>query len=224
MRERDGTSADLHTWRERLRSLAMQRLDGTPVAKPDEYSVEQRLAFIANFRDDIGNRRPVDGPLLARLMGVSISGEAASSRRDEVQLWRVLHVGGDPLTCVAPISEVPTPLFPDLHHLAIELWTESELSGLHALSHYAASGNSAAEVRVRSAALWLLENVQPDNATQRPWAVHVFLKMAGDLTLSEAVRGSTRMYAETLLHNAMVPMGPRVPDIFSACVLLDSAA
>lgn len=202
----------------------MQRLATTPLANSSNYTQDQKQTFITNFRDDLGNRRPVDAPLLCRLLIVPFKQISTPVRNDELQLWQAQHSNTDPLTLVAPSSTTPSPLFPHLHHLAIELWTESELSGLHALSHFAAtSQNPAIPARMRSAAAWLLDNIQPDNATQRPWAIHVFLLMANDTHLSHTVRSNAQMYADTLLHNAMIPMGPQVPDIFSACILLDSA-
>ncbi len=213
----------------------MQRLANTPLANPSLFTLDQKQHFITTFRDDLGNRRPIDAPMLAHMLAMppttrsvvaDIASEAprsAAQRKDELQLWQALCSHADPLTLVAPSTTTPTPLLPHLHHLAIELWTESELSALHALSHFATPQHQTVRARVHSAAAWLLDNIQPDNATQRPWAIHVFLIMAHDNTLPESTRSHAQMYAETLLHNAMIPMGPQVPDIFSACILLDSA-
>lgn len=233
-------SSSLDTWRIRLQSIALPRIANTPLHNPSQFTLEQKQHYIATFRDDLGNRRPTDAPMLAHMLRVPfdvppttrgvvganspIASVAHSSRIDELQLWQALHNDTDPLSLVAPATKHPTPLFPHLHHLAIELWTESELSGLHALSHFVAqSPNEQLRARMHSAALWLLDNIQPDNATQRPWAIHVFLHMAHDASLPESTRTSAHMYAQTLLHNTMIPMGPQVPDIFSACILLDSA-
>ncbi len=57
---------------------------------------------------------------------------------------------------------------------------------------------------------WHIENTQPDNATNRPWALHVFL-------LAGSPEG--RHYAETLLHNALVTG----PEPFCAWILMDVA-
>lgn len=236
----DTNSNSFALWRTRLHSLAMPRLANTPLANPLQHTINQKQTFIKNFRDDLGNRRPTDAPMLAHMLQVpyavppttrSVVGASASNpaiasmqRTDELQLWQALHTNTDPLTLIAPAAISPTPLFPHLHHLAIELWTESELSGLHALSHFVAqSPSEQLRARMHSAALWLLDNIQPDNATQRPWAIHVFLHMAHNPSLPESTRANAHMYAQTLLHNTMIPMGPQVPDIFSACALLDSA-
>ena len=63
---------------------------------------------------------------------------------------------------------------------------------------------------------WHLDNTQPDNATNRPWAVQVFLDLAREDDNPDA-----RLYAETLLHNATAANG--VPEPFSAAILLDAA-
>ncbi|MEO1585156.1 MAG: hypothetical protein AAFR96_11390, partial [Planctomycetota bacterium] len=62
-----------------------------------------------------------------------------------------------------------------------------------------------------------IREIQPDNATNLPWAVHVFCVLAerdGDADAS--------LYAETLLHNCVVGGAGR-PDKLSALILLDSA-
>lgn len=67
-----------------------------------------------------------------------------------------------------------------------------------------------------AAAAAYMEQIQPDNATNHPWAIHVFLV--------HALRTGTddgRMYAETMLHNCMVGSGR--PDRLSAVILLDAA-
>lgn len=105
------------------------------------------------------------------------------------------------------------PLFRVDRFKAIEVWTESELSGLHALESVAGRrGDSRLHEVVARARDWHLENTQPDNATNRPWALHVFLK---------AGTSESRLYAETLLHNCMAIQGE--PDPFSALILEHAA-
>jgi hypothetical protein len=105
---------------------------------------------------------------------------------------------------------------------AIEATTETELSALHALSHHASvTGPVAAATlgeRVLDAARWHVDTLQPDNGTNHPWAVHVFLGLA---SADESYAAGATLHAEGLLHNALVRAGR--PDRFSACVLLDSA-
>ena len=105
------------------------------------------------------------------------------------------------------------PLWPQDGYKTIEVWTESELSSLHALWRLARTNNSDdLKDRVSKLRQWHLQHTQPDNATNRPWALHVFL-LAGS--------PEHQHYAETLLHNCMVINAK--PDPLSAWILLDSA-
>lgn len=116
----------------------------------------------------------------------------------EVELWRAIreadggppaHVGGIDLAASGP-------LWPSSEWAAIEVWTEAELCGLHGLWRATAMGGPRAEAlasRLLAACSWHLEHTQPDNATNRPWAAHVFL-LDG--------RAEAQLYAETLVHNA----------------------
>jgi hypothetical protein len=101
--------------------------------------------------------------------------------------------------------------------LVLETWTEAELASLHALSWHARRGREWAGERLDAAAEWIMENLQPDNATNHPWAIHVFLDHAERRRAHES-----RLYAETLLHNCLARTGR--PDVFSACILADAAA
>lgn len=101
----------------------------------------------------------------------------------------------------------------------IEVWTETELAGLHALWHHSHLVERYAEtVRERMAdrmtrtVLWHIENTQPDNATCHPWAVHVFL-----------LHGTpeSRHFAETQISNCLVTNAK--PDVLSAWILMDAA-
>ena len=97
---------------------------------------------------------------------------------------------------------------------AIEVWTEEELSGMHALVRLARRLDSKqARERLRSAVRWHIEHTQPDNGTNRPWALHAFL-----------LEGSpeAHAYAGTLLHNALALSGRPTP--LSAWILMDAAA
>ena len=107
------------------------------------------------------------------------------------------------------------PLWPQARFSGLEVWTETELCGLHALSCLARlRARTDWARRVARARDWHLAHTQPDNATNRPWALHVFL-------LATPPRPEARVYAETLLHNALVLNGR--PDLLSAWILLDAA-
>jgi hypothetical protein len=105
------------------------------------------------------------------------------------------------------------PLLPRDDYRAIEVWTDAELSAIHALWRLARARQRPDWMdRVEAARDWHVEHTQPDNATNRPWAFHVFL-LGGTPECTH--------YAETLLHNCMSFGG--VPDALSAWILLDAA-
>jgi hypothetical protein len=65
------------------------------------------------------------------------------------------------------------------------------------------------------AAEYLIAEVQPDNATNHPFALAAFLALA------HAGNFEAMLYAQTLLHNCQVQLGR--PDAFSAALLLHAA-
>ncbi len=183
------------------------------------------------FADEFGHRRPVDRPFIAWLNESETGGDSVASLvhadSPDVALWAAL----------ASVQPVPAPvlglhrrsdwrsnfdagsLFPQRNEsgpIAIEVWTEVELSSLHALAWLAGRDPSLRPL-VRNTARWLIENLQPDNATNHPWAVHLFAAIG---VLDSDPDAS--MYAQTLLHNCQVSQGR--PDAFSALILRDSAA
>lgn len=111
---------------------------------------------------------------------------------------------------------------------AIEATTETELGALHALMNLAdaigRTGGDGAEAsgrlreRCLDAARWHADTLQPDNGTNHPWAIHVFVALA-EADASYAM--PAELHAQALLHNAMVQTGR--PDRFSACLLLDAS-
>lgn len=108
-------------------------------------------------------------------------------------------------------------LFPRGLYAAIEVWTESELSALTALWWLSRlPGGGPLRDPMLASARWHLEHTQPDNATNRPWAIPVFLELA---ILDQSP--DARLFAETLLHNAIAANG--TPEPFSAQILLDAA-
>lgn len=214
-------------WAAMLRSRCEEALRGTPLARaPGDASREaDAWGFIEAFRDSAGNRRPVDRAFLMHTLGLR-SGEwptgAWRERHPDAGLWAGLagdRLGAEIVTRV--VSAAHGPLFPESHALAIEMWTEAELCGLHALTWHARhSAGEHAMDRVVALSEWLIAEVQPDNATNHPWGVHWFAWMSTLAERSAAQRDDARMYAETLLHNALVS---GELDAFSACILWDSA-
>ena len=75
----------------------------------------------------------------------------------------------------------------------LEVWTECELSALHALWRLCrVAPTPARRERLAGLRAWHLEHTQPDNATNRPWSLHVFALAPGP---------ENQLYAETLLLN-----------------------
>jgi hypothetical protein len=96
---------------------------------------------------------------------------------------------------------------------ALEVWTECELSALHALARLVRlRPNPARLARLEELRAWHMEHTQPDNATNRPWALHVFAR-GGD--------PESALYAETLLHNVTASDARHEP--LSRWILLDCA-
>jgi hypothetical protein len=130
----------------------------------------------------------------------------------DLRLWRCT---GEPGLPVPPelLEAGEGPLRPRLSDGPIEVWTEVELSSLHALWRLA---RLRADPRLRDRALaamrWHLEHTQPDNATNRPWALHAFLQEGS---------AEGEAYAGTLLHNALAHGGR--PEPLSAWILMDAA-
>ena len=74
---------------------------------------------------------------------------------------------------------------------SLDTWTFRELCGLHALANVALRRrNTSWAKRVEQAALYHLENTQPDNTTNQPWALFAFLWSP-----------KTRSFAEQQLHD-----------------------
>ncbi len=205
----------LQGWADHLTSLAAPVVRETPVAR--QVPEHEAAAWIGGFRDERGHRRVIDRPLLAWVLGLpeeAVRG-GRSAQRGDVRLWECLATGDHSLPEIGPAGG---PLFPDLMREGIELWTEAELAGTHALWNLAQrSGLRDLSHRVDAALTWLIRELQPDNATNHPWAIQAFIE--------RGARGEdhdARLYAETLLHNAIIELGR--PERFSAVILWDAAA
>jgi hypothetical protein len=188
----------------RLRALASRTL-GDCLSPQDRANI-----FTESFRDGAGQIREVDRYLIANLGGRRHLPDGFSETPD-ILAWRYTH-GGTPWVAVGDRG----PFASELAHSSIETWTEVELSCLHAMSHLD-SRNKVLSPRAQSAARWLMSELQPDNATGRPWAAHVFLFLACTQADVEAA-----MYADTLIHNTLVA-GSGKPEPLSAAILLDGA-
>ncbi len=246
MMQRPRTLETVEDWIAMLRAIAtpgmplaaieIMRKDGPGVMGLEE---RQRAAevFIAGFADGVGNRRRVDRPLLAQMLGVKPGempkGDSMGSLDPEERAWWSLHdeLVRDELVRGSEVIDWDAngPLYPALRDRGIEWWSQAELCGVHALSWRGlndADGIDVARVRARvdRCCMWLIAEVQPDNATQHPWGVHLFAKIAMNGTRGERERSHATHYAQTLVHNAMVGsmIGGKI-DTFAACILWNCA-
>lgn len=204
-------------WGEMLLGEARLSLIGTPwsplLAEPVHAEL---LPPFESFRDEAGHARPIDPLLIAWLSRSGLrkqSSPLTSTSSLDLRLWQLLlqHAAGAPSQMLDAVNPALGRLVHNPDTYTLEVWTEVELSALHALSH----AGPAAKSRRDSATDWIVENLQPDNATNHPWSVHVFLRRAFENDMPEH-----RLYAESLLHNCIVSLGR--PDRFSALVLLDA--
>jgi hypothetical protein len=171
-------------------------------------------AFVGSFRDDAGHRRPVDGAFLAHVTGIAPSPTASGS--PDCLLWDQAArppTSRDERSVQALLDADQRALAMGLRESGIEIWTETELACLHAVTWLGADR----EPRATIAARFLIEELQPDNGTNHPWAIHWFAWL-------ECTRGDldSGLYAQALLHNALTA-GGGVPDLFSAIILHDAA-
>lgn len=186
----------LTRWSERLERAALATLGG---AEP-----ERIAATVAGPMSSL----PM-AALVARTLGVPSKDAQREPRSLDERLWS--SVSGMAAPPVAPDSP-GGPITGMNDSAAIEVWTETELACVHAAWSLGAAWRDSA----RASALWLLEHIQPDNATNHPWAVHVFAAMA-----EETGNPEMDLYAQTLLHNCVVTTGR--PDAFSALILLHAS-
>ena len=202
---------NLRRWVEHIRRLA------DPVVGDLDLSGELRAA--------LARPRWIGGPLLAwrwvrehgslaREFGEADWIASRDAARDDAALWwALIDARSGPVARWIDV-DADGALFEQGLYGTIEVWTETELCALHALWHHAsreAPGGAMAQ-RVARAVAWHVENTQPDNATNHPWAAHVFLRHGTP---------ESQHFAETLLSNCMVLNGR--PDPLSAWILLDAA-
>lgn len=183
---------------------------GTPwVGLMDSPERAEQFPPLAEFRDEAGHRRAVDIYLLSHLVGLTPP-NAPATAGTEVQMWsRIASKARDYFW--TEVAATQAWLVRERESLTIETWTQAELCSLHALSH----AGPTMKPRMDAAADWMIEHLQPDNATNHPWGIHVFVQRAAELNSPEH-----RLYAEALLHNAIVSLGRA--DRFSALILLDA--
>lgn len=183
-----------------------------------------RDVTISEFRDEMGNRRGVDVAFFAARSGAgSATAVDPRSPTDERFWWACAGAAVDVARVLQDLSHADRvesdrgALIPQGVHRTIEVWTETEFASLHALSRLGLRALDAGLIdRALNAARWHIGHTQPDNATNRPWAVHLFALLAAREGDSDAA-----LFAETLLHNCRMRGG--APDVLSGHILTDSA-
>lgn len=182
--------------------------------------IAQARAWVGGFEDDAGHRRDVDTPFLCRCLSHLPAGEMPAGVSELARAWWALDRPRE-LEPLRIDEGAGGALMPWLRETGVESWTETELGVMHALVWHGIAGRSKAVLeRAFRAAVWMLDNLQPDNATNHPWAAHLFIAIALDPTRPEGERGAADLYAQSLLHNAVVHQGR--PDRFSAIILWDA--
>lgn len=183
------------------------------------------------FRDERRNRLETDEGLFAALR--STVWKASATAGGDVKLW-----GGAPVDAVVlPDNGAVegrallgdwTRQPKDKPFVGMEVWGERELCALHALWSRArtASDDDRARWLRRgySACRWMIENLQPDNATNLPWSAHVWVMASSPGVWGPGLGPEARVYAETLLHNCQVGGGLGAADRRSAWILLHASS
>lgn len=204
-------------WVARLRTVARRTIGGEPITDPMA-THNERAAFLKDFVDERGHRARVVTPFLATILGVDPGPPpvGGASDLDDRLWWAVI----DPDRRVAGFEGGDGPLDPALAEIAIESRTETELSAMHALFRLGLDrGEPAMVERALDAARWQVAELQPDNGTNHPWGIHVFVVLAAR-TEDREESGAALMHAQTLLHNCQVQQGKA--DRLSACILWDA--
>lgn len=156
---------------------------------PDPLAWADHLDSVAGF-----GISPSQGPDLPGDPPPSLLRSSRLGETPERSLWATAGRGAMPGTGLLDLTAGGS-LWARDRWSAIEVWTEAELCGLHALARLRrldSIGAPAIAMRLRSAIRWHLEHTQPDNATHRPWAIHLFLGHPDP---------EVDLYGQTLLHN-----------------------
>lgn len=171
------------------------------------------------FRDEHGHSRPVDAYLVA-VCGLGpppLPASPTSRIPPETHVWAALFDDG--ISIEQLVSDDPAgPLLKHPAGTALETLTEADLCAIHGLWSLAARRRRLdLAARCLAAAEWHLSELQPDNATNTPWAVHIMaiLGLVRAIPLAD-------FDAQTRLNNAIVA-GGGTPDRRSAMILHHAA-
>ena len=185
---------------------------------PFDAAEANRVGYIESFQDEFGNRRASDRAFLSHLLGVTVAPTRSTNTMGlDEELWWCIATGN-------PIPEgsigISGALLPDPDAFAIEYRTMIELCALQAFWSIAIRDSSdEMQDRAMDAACWHIEEIQPDNAINRPWGLPVFVELA-IREQDETIAQTANLHAQTLLHNACINFGK--PDLLSALILKDA--
>ncbi len=208
-------------WAERLSAIGSRTLRDHPGVR-DGASTEARSRFVETFEDERRHRARVATPFLAAMLGVPPTGERPPTMDLDDRLWWATHDRDSRIADFGANADgaAQGPLDPTLTEVAIESRTETELCALHALFRLGIDRQQPGMIdRALSAARWQVAELQPDNGTNHPWGIHVFVTLSARST-DEEESAAAIMHAQTMLHNCQVGMGHA--DRLSACILLDA--
>ena len=195
---------------------------------PERPDFSLRSTWVALFRQVASNpsnptepHDPGQGPPPIRPFG---------NDDPSIEAWSIAMQAGDPSAASRLMGLVgeaaddePAPMLAPRDDLAIEVWTECELSVMHAawrivIKADGDSGVAGLEQRVKSAIAWHLERTQPDNATTHPWGVHAVLEL-GSPWMEAADYAASMIHAVEASSHVSTGLDP-----LSSWILLDAAA
>jgi len=156
------------------------------------------------------------------MLGVTPGDDRPAKMDLDDRLWWAVHEPDSRIADFGANSDGlgTGPLDPTLSDAAIESRTETELGALHALFRLGLDRDEPAMIdRALDAARWQVAELQPDNGTNHPWGIHVFVVLASS-TDDQRDSSAALMHAQIMLHNCQVTLGH--PDRLSACILWDA--
>jgi len=201
-------AAEIERWIRLIRVDAALTLPATALPFPPSEG---------GFSDERGNTRPVDALLLAAMGHPEPATPTYLGDMPDVRLWSAVLRSEEPVEPWLTPDPQEGPLLRHRSGTSLEVFTEAELCGLHALWSLARlRSRTDWSRRCLDAAAWHIRELQPDNATNMPWGIHVFVLLG--LRRGEPL---AMIEAESRLHNAKVSGG--APDRRSAWILMHAA-
>jgi len=203
-------SEQLRRWRDLLRSAV-----GTAELSPIDTGYGDRAVTLAALEETVDINRSIDVPdlTLPRLPAPAPHGSETA-----MLVWLTLSqaVRGE-APAVAALRKAIEQLSPNALRATIddnpEPWWQQEMMILHALHSFALRQRDYTLIeKTLGAAAFHLAEIQPDHATNEPWAIHAY-----------ATHADGTVTAETLLHAAYMNGGGVLSEV-SRWILADAVA